>query len=386
MQGIQITRTLTIKDTREAILETLEDCGKRADLVIITGGLGPTKDDVTKQTLCEFFDARLVMNAEVLQRIENYFHVLGRPMLQVNRDQALLPDKCIALKNDLGTASGMWFEKEETIYVSLPGVPYEMKALLTQEVLPEISRRFKLTRTYYRSVLTQGIGESFLADIIKDWETNLRHSGLSLAYLPSPGIVKLRVSGNDTDPSQSEAKVEAAISELESLIPEYIFGYDKDKLEEIIGKLLVQQGKTLSTAESCTGGYMAHLITSVPGSSEYFKGSVIAYSNSVKQNQLGVSPQVLSEKGAVSSEVVEQMAKGAKALLQTDYAIATSGIAGPDGGTEKKPVGLIWIAVSGPKETISKEFLMGNNRERNIRKTALTGFLMLRKMLLSYTI
>jgi nicotinamide-nucleotide amidase len=380
--GITLQRTITISDIREAILDTLEDCRRRADIVIITGGLGPTKDDLTKPTLCEYFNTKLVMNTAVLAKIEAYFKSVNRPMLEVNTNQALLPESCRVLPNDYGTASGMWFEKENTIFVSLPGVPYEMKALMENEVLPLISQRFNLQPVYYRSLLTQGIGESFLADIIKDWEIDIRNKGLGLAYLPSPGIVKLRISGNEADAAGSRQKVENALTELEKLIPEYVFGYDKDKLEEVVGKLLNEKGLTVSTAESCTGGYIAHLITSVSGSSSYFKGSVVSYANEVKQEQLGVNPADLAQHGAVSREVVEQMAAGVRNLLKTDYAIATSGIAGPDGGTEDKPVGTVWIAVSGPNGVFSGMYAMGNNRERNIRKSALMGLFLLRKQVM----
>ncbi|MFN3918611.1 MAG: competence/damage-inducible protein A [Flavobacteriales bacterium] len=380
--GINLQRILTISDTREAILDALEDCRKRAELVILTGGLGPTKDDLTKPTLCEYFDTKLIMNTEVLAKIEAYFKLVNRPMLEVNVNQALLPESCEVLPNEYGTASGMWFEKGAAIFVSLPGVPYEMKALMENEVLPRILNKYSFQSAYYRSVLTQGIGESFLADIIQEWEISIRNIGLGLAYLPSPGIVKLRISGNEADAADSKRKVEKAIADLEKLIPQYIYGYDKDKLEEVVGKLLKNKGLTVSTAESCTGGYIAHLITSVSGSSSYFKGSIVAYANELKQQQLGVNPIDLEQHGAVSREVVEQMAAGVRSLLKTDYAIATSGIAGPDGGTHEKPVGTIWISVSGPGGVYSKMFSMGANRERNIRKSALMGLFLLRKKII----
>ncbi len=375
--GVDIHQISSIRDNREHILEALKVASSRAQLVLLTGGLGPTKDDITKDTLCEYFETKLIRNQEVLTRIEGFFADRGREMLEVNRQQADLPEACEVLINDEGTASGMWFEKDGVIYVSMPGVPYEMKGLMTNRVIPKVLADFDLPEIFNRTVLTQGKGESFLAEMIADWENRLRNDGLSLAYLPSPGIVKLRVS--DKNVENGKKKVLSYIGELEQQIPDLIYGYEKDKFPELIGQALREKKATLGTAESCTGGFLAQEITSVSGSSAYFIGSVVSYANRIKENELNVPESLFIEHGAVSEEVVTAMIKGILEKFGVDYAIATSGIMGPNGGSERKPVGTVWIAVGGPNGISARKFQFGNNRHRNVVLTSVNAFHMLLK-------
>lgn len=380
--GIVLNRITSVSDTVEAITEGLKLAEERAELILITGGLGPTKDDITKATLCDYFDTHLVENTAVLEHVEKLFASRGITMPAVNRNQAMLPLSCTALTNPVGTAPGMWFEKDGKVFVSMPGVPYEMKGLMTNEVLPRVKKHFKTPEIYHKTVLTQGIGESSLMELIEKWESSLVSDGLKLAYLPSPGSVRLRVSGEGEDKEALQILVDQKVEELKPLIGKYIYGYNTDTLEKVIGQLMTENGFTLSTAESCTGGYISHLITSVVGSSNYYQGSVISYANSVKQSLLEVSPKDLVDHGAVSQIVAEQMAQGVKKQLKTDFSVATTGIAGPGGGTETKPVGMVCIAVAGPKGVTSRELQLGKNRERNIRMFALSAMSLLRKEIL----
>lgn len=380
--NIHVTKSLTISDNENEIVDGLDLLQKNCDIILITGGLGPTRDDITKQTLAGYFSMNLVRDEYVLKKIESFFTSRGREMLEVNRQQADLPHGCTIIENKIGTASGMWFDRNGKIFVSMPGVPYEMKEMMKDRIIPELVKKFKPEAVFHRTILTQGIGESFLADIIKDWENDLRKNGNSLAYLPSPGIVKLRVSASGKSLQELKSMVDSQCEKLYTLIPEWIYGEESDLLQEIIGKLLTKNKKTLSTAESCTGGYISHLITSVAGSSSYYLGSVISYSNRIKTDQLGVDEKLFSNVGAVSKEVVEQMAIGIKNKLISDYSIAVSGVAGPDGGSDEKPVGTVWIAIATPDGTTSKKYIFENDRERNIRRAALTALNMLRKELL----
>jgi nicotinamide-nucleotide amidase len=380
--GASVYQITAITDNESHILETLERASTKVNVVLITGGLGPTKDDITKHTLCKFFGTGLIFNTEVFSRLEIFFKSRGLEMLDVNKDQAMLPTNALVLENTRGTASGMWFEKDDVIYVSMPGVPYEMKGIMRDHVLPKLKEDFIKSRVVHRTVKTIGIGESFLAEKIELWENSLEKLNIKLAYLPSPGVVKLRLSGFGEDESKILVSISNKINELISLVGDYIFGYEKEELNELIGGLLIENAKTLSTAESCTGGYIAHLITSVPGSSAYFKGSVVAYNNEVKNGQLAVEKLSIMRNGAVSREVVEQMAIGAIRQLESDYSIATSGILGPDGGSDEKPVGTIWIAVASKSGVISKKIQLGNSRSRNTKVTALIGLNMLRKYIL----
>jgi nicotinamide-nucleotide amidase len=297
--------------------------------------------------------------------------------------QAEVPNNCTPIRNKNGTAPGMWFEKDNTILVSMPGVPFEMKAMMDGFIIPELIKRFRLPVLLNKTVLTHGVGESSLAAIIEDWENGLPDN-IKLAYLPQPGIVRLRLSGKGDDETVLLKEIDDEVSKLHLLIPNLIFGYNKDTMEEVIGDLLRKAQMTLATAESCTGGYITHLMTSVPGSSDYFEGSVVSYSNMVKEKSLGVSPENLEEFGAVSEQVVLEMAKGVQKKLNTDYAIATSGIAGPTGGTDEKPVGTTWIAIATPEKIFAKHFHFGEHRGRNIRRAALAALNMLRLELISF--
>jgi nicotinamide-nucleotide amidase len=380
LSGIKVRQIISIADDRETILNTLGEAMALSDIVMITGGLGPTKDDKTKPALCDFFNTRLVFNEDSFNNTSRIFESRNLKMTEENRKQAFLPQDCIPLPNKIGTAWGMWFEKDGKAAISLPGVPYEMKYLVTEEVLPRIKEKFSLPSIIHKTIITQGIGESWLAEKIAEWEDAIP-AHIKLAYLPSPGSVRLRLSASGKDKETLEGEVEELAQKLKAIIPEEICGYGKDTLQETVGKLLREKGFTLSTAESCTGGYIAHLLTSIAGSSDYFMGSIISYANNVKVGQLGVKESDLAEKGAVSNAIAEQMAAGVKEKLHTDFSIAVTGIAGPGGGTAEKPVGTVWIAIAGPAGIKSKKFLFGDNRERNIIRTGLTALNMLRKEL-----
>ena len=386
MNGMSVKQISSVSDDREHILKALTEAKSRANVILITGGLGPTKDDITKKTLAEYFNCKMRFDEEAYQDVTNLFAQYGKEVTPINRLQAEVPEICEVVRNYNGTAPGMWFDVDGTIYVSMPGVPYEMKAMMQNQIVPKIKERFKLPFIFHKTVLTQGIGESALSELISEWEDSLAAVNIKLAYLPQPGMVRLRLSTKGESEQVLKKAVEQKIDSLKLIIAEYIFGYEtfgeeKETLEQIVGKLLKEQGKTISTAESCTGGYISHLITKVAGSSEYYMGSVISYSYDIKENELGVSKEVLEKQGAVSQEVVEQMAKAIRAKYKTDYSISASGIAGPGGGTEEKPVGTVWIAVATPEKVISEKFLFGNNRERNIHKTANAALNMLRKEL-----
>ncbi len=381
--GIQVIRITAIPDRPEAISGALDEASERADIILMTGGLGPTRDDITKQSLCDYFKTRLVFKEEVADHIRNLFAHRGLSLNDLNMGQARVPEGCTVLPNQQGTAPGMWFEKGGKIYVSLPGVPFEMMTLISEEVIPRLRSRFpNLNRLVHRTVYTQGIPESILAQRIEAWEDSLP-ANIKLAYLPRAGMVRLRLSGSGLPEEELNAMIDEALGRLEALIPGELFGEGEVNLEVVIGQLLAKSRQTLSTAESCTGGYIAHLITSVAGSSEYYAGSVVAYSNTVKEEVLGVPQKLLQAHGAVSEAVVRAMAEGVSRRLGTDYAIATSGVAGPGGGTPEKPVGTTWIAVKTPARTVAEKYLFGKSRERNIERAALTALNMLRKELIS---
>jgi nicotinamide-nucleotide amidase len=375
--GIRIKQISSVSDDFEHILNSLEQASQRVELIIITGGLGPTRDDKTKVALCTFFDTKLTFHEDAYKNIERLFLPRNLKITEENRKQAELPENCLPLKNSLGTAFGMWFDKDGKIFVSLPGVPYEMKYLMENEVLPRLKDKFELPDVVHKTVLTHGIGESWLAEKIESWEDSLPVH-ISLAYLPSPGMVRLRLTGIGNKKAVLEKDIIEEIVKLKEIIPHYIFGYDDDKLEDIAGKLLISANATLSVAESCTGGYISHLITSVSGSSIYYKGGIVSYANEIKTQELNVKNADIETFGAVSKEVVEQMAIGAKEKFNTEYSLATSGIAGPTGGTEEKPVGTFWIAMAFPGGVYSKKYLFGDNRERNILKAANTALNLLR--------
>ncbi|MFM2208202.1 MAG: hypothetical protein RL213_2177 [Bacteroidota bacterium] len=378
--GIRVHQITSVSDDEAHILSALREAAGRAKVVLITGGLGPTKDDRTKKTLCGYFGTTLRFDEGVYANIERLFRERGREVTPTNRAQAEVPAGCTVLPNPRGTAAGMWFEKDGIIYVSLPGVPSEMKGLMEQEVLPRLRDRFRLPPVLHRTVLTQGIGESMLSDRLEEWE-NALPSFIRLAYLPAQGMVRLRMTATGDD----EAVLRAALQEQERrllpLVAEYVYGFDEETLEEVTGRLLLQEGKTVGTAESCTGGYIAHRITSVPGSSAYYLGSLVPYAYEEKEKHLGIPAELLNTAGAVSEPVVRLMAENARAFLGVDYAVATSGIAGPGGATAQKPVGTVWIAVSGPGGTVSRLLQLGQGRERVIRETALYALDLLRREL-----
>ncbi len=382
--GIEIYQVTTIPDSKCRIIKALKDSEIRADIIITTGGLGPTSDDVTMQALCEYFNCKTIIDKDTLKDIKIFFRNRKLPLTSVNKKQAEIPEVCLPIRNVMGTAPGLLFNKKKKLIVALPGVPFEMKAMMGNHVVPYILKNFKTNTIIQKTILTTGIGESFLSDKIKSWEQKLPDR-FSLAYLPSPGIVRLKLTAAG-DENDSGRIFRQQIDELRNIISDYIFGYDDDKLEEIIGNLLKVKKMTLSTAESCSGGYIAHKITSIPWSSLYFKGSVVAYSNKIKTDVLKVKDQTLLKYGAVSRQVVTEMAKGAKKLLSTDFAIAVSGIAGPDGGTKNKPVGTVWIAIATPFDIISRNFLFGNNREGNICRTAVYAMNLLRQELIKIKI
>ncbi len=380
--GIHVCQITSVSDNKEHIVEALNNAVQRADIVLMTGGLGPTNDDITKLTLCGYFNVGLRFDQEAYKDVEYMFKIRGREVSEVNRKQAELPENCVALHNKNGTAPGMWFDVNDKVYISMPGVPYEMKALMEDEVIPKLKERFTLPVIVHKNILTIGIGESVLAEKITAWEASLAQDNIKLAYLPSIGMVRLRLSTSGADKNTLEEKVNRKIEELKTLVGEYIFGYENDTLEVIVGKLLKENKQTLSLAESCTGGYISHLVTLAPGSSSYYKGSIVAYSYEIKTLELGVDEEVLNQRGAVSQEVVEKMASSVRKKFHTDYSLAVSGIAGPDGGTPEKPVGTVWIALATPTKVFSKKYQFANNRMRNIQMTANTALNLLRKEIL----
>lgn len=382
LRGIEVYQVTSVHDDHDHILTALANAEKKADLVLMTGGLGPTKDDITKKCLCEYFNTELVFHPEVLEHVRSLLSSRNVAVNQLNRDQALLPASCTVLHNSAGTASGMWFERNNTIFVSMPGVPFEMEAIMTEEVFPRLGKLGISQSIVHKTVLTIGLAESMLAEKIEQWESALP-AFIKLAYLPSPMMVRLRLSGYGTEQSVIADEIDRQVKQLQSIIPEFIFGFDDENLGLVIGRILVQAGKTLALAESCTGGSIAQFITSNTGSSAYFKGGVVAYSNEIKNKLLDVPMNLIAEHGAVSQQVAEAMAAGAQNSLGADYAVATTGIAGPDGGSDEKPVGTVWIAVAGPAGIRSKMFIFRHNRERNIIRTTHTALNMLRTFIIT---
>ena len=380
-EGINIRQITSISDQVDHIISTLDESGKKASVVLVTGGLGPTKDDRTKSALCTFFETHLIEDKDVLDNVVQLLAPRGVTMNTLNREQALVPASATVLQNRLGTAPGLWFNHKGTIYVFMPGVPFEMKYLMEHEVLPRIQKLFSTLTIIHRTVLTHGLPESMLAEKISDWEDSLPDE-IRLAYLPSPQNVRLRLSARGQDKEHLKSLLEIKIKELATIIPDAIFGFEEESMAGNIGNMLLNKGLSVGVAESCTGGTIAHFFTQNPGSSAYFKGGIVAYSNDLKIKLLGISPEIISENGAVSREVVEAMAIGVRELLETDYSIATTGIAGPGGGTPEKPVGTVWIAVAGPEGVVSKVYNFANNRERNIIRSTQTALNMLRLELL----
>lgn len=363
--GVEVTEKLSIPDKRDEIYETVDYAMQEADLIIVTGGLGPTKDDVTKNVLTEYFGARLVFHPEAMEWLEELLRNRNLPMNENNKSQAYLPDNCRILRNFKGTASGMWFERGWKSLISLPGVPFEMEHLMDTYVIPDLKARYPHLQLEYRMLKVYDIPESQLAQHLESWENTLGE-GLGLAYLPSPGWVRLRITAK----GEAVRHLDAAYDTLKKALAGMRYTEGDDALEKQIGNALRKKGATIATAESCTGGEIARLITSVPGSSDYFKGSVVSYANEVKVRVLGVDEKDIEREGAVSEMVVLQMARGAKRLMNTDYAVSTSGVAGPDGGTPDKPVGTVWIGVATPEKTFARKFVFSFTRERNIAKAA----------------
>lgn len=364
--GVEVIEMLSIPDKRDEIYGTVEYAMQEADLIIVTGGLGPTKDDITKKVLADYFGSRLVKNNEAMGWLEELLKDRGIAMNENNKSQAILPDNCRILRNFKGTASGMWFERGWKSLISLPGVPFEMEHLMEKYIIPDLKTKYPRLQLKYRMLKVYDIPESELAHRLDTWE-NALPAGLKLAYLPSPGLVKLRITAKGDAVKLLDEYYESLKQVLNGL--NYTEG-EENALEKLFGEILRKKKVTISTAESCTGGYIAHLITSVAGSSDYFKGSVVAYANEVKINVLGVNAADIEQEGAVSEIVVLQMAEGVKKLTGADYAVSTSGIAGPDGGTEDKPVGTVWIGVATPEKTFARKYNFSFTRERNIAKAA----------------
>ena len=378
--GFQLDSTLTIGDSERAILDAFNAC-MDADLVLVTGGLGPTADDITKPTVCKFFDTELVFCQAAYDNVVSLFKRRGFQMSERNRSQAMLPKACEYIPNTYGTAPCMWLEKKGVVFAFMPGVPFEMKGIFTDELLSRIKQRFHAVPYEKRVVMTTGIGESFLADKIKDWEEALPPF-LSLAYLPQHGMVRLRLSGRHEDAVLLHETLDREIAKLTALIPEYIFAMQDQPIERTIFDLLINKGMTFASAESCTGGNIAHVITLIPGSSEVFKGTAVTYATPMKTKVLGVPAEVIEKHGVVSQEVVERMATGVRNLMEADFGVATTGVAGPSGGTEETPVGTVWIGVASSKGVVSKCFNFGKDRENVINRATIMAYEMLRQQLI----
>jgi nicotinamide-nucleotide amidase len=380
--GIWVKKRVAVGDVYADIWNALDEESRNADIILITGGLGPTADDITKPLLCDYFGGKMVVNEEVLQHVRHLFeNVFKRPFTERNMKQAEVPDVCTVIHNPRGTAPGMLFEKNECIFISMPGVPHEMKGMMTRSVIPELTRRFRSEAILHRTLLTAGIGESFLADHIQQWE-NALPAGMKLAYLPNYGLVRLRLTATGKNTNELETLLDTEAAKLKELVKDWL-AWDGDlSMPQIVSTILKEKKRTLATAESCTGGYIAHLITQEPGSSEIFKGSVISYANQVKEDLLDVHYETLEHYGAVSEQTVKEMVNGALATLKTDYALSVSGIMGPTGGTAEKPVGFVWVAVGNKERVQATSFNFRFDRSRNIEMTATNALNFLRKFIL----
>lgn len=364
--GIRVIRKTTIGDTEAEILTAVAEAESRADIILMTGGLGPTSDDLTKPCLAKYFNCEVKIHEEALAEVREFFESRGRELTEVNRQQAALPVCCTKITNEIGTAPGMWFEKNGKVFVSMPGVPHEMKKMMTDIIIPKLLTKYKMPIILHQVIRTVGIGESVLADKLISFEKSLP-SHIKIAYLPSLGEVKIRLTGMGDSKDKLRDEINHLVKEVQLQAGKYIYGYGDESLEEATGKLLRSRQLTLSIAESCTGGYLSHLITSVPGSSDYFLGSMIPYAYEVKMRQLGVKPEVLEKNGAVSEPTIIEMANIVRAKFNTDIGVATSGIAGPGGATPDKPVGMIWIAYSDKHQTVTRKLLLSKDRMINIR-------------------
>lgn len=378
--GFQLDSSLTIGDSEKAILDAFDAC-MDADLVLVTGGLGPTADDITKPTVCKFFDTELEFCQAAYDNVVSLFKRRGFQMSERNRSQAMLPKACEYVPNTYGTAPCMWLEKNGVAFAFMPGVPFEMKGIFTDELLPRIKQRFHAVPYEKRVIMTTGIGESFLADKIKDWEDALPPF-LSLAYLPQHGMVRLRLSGRNENADLLHATLDEQVEKLTRLIPEYIFAMQDQPIERTVFDLLINKGMTFASAESCTGGNIAHVVTLIPGSSEVFKGTAVTYATPMKTKVLGVPAAIIEQCGVVSQEVVEGMASGVRNLMESDFGVATTGVAGPGGGTEENPVGTVWIGVASKEGVVSKRFNFGKDRENVINRATIMAYEMLREQLI----
>lgn len=380
--GIRVVRRVAVGDVWDEIWTALDEEQQHANIILITGGLGPTADDITKPLLCEYFNGTMIVDEGARQNVLDIFTRLNRPIIERNLLQARVPDNCRVIQNKRGTAPGMWFEKNGKIFVSMPGVPHEMKGMMEDDVIPELGKHFSFPHIAHRTLLTAGVGESFLADLIQNFEEELP-SHIKLAYLPNYGMVRLRLSATGMDVKEIEAGIDSLFTQLQLLVKEYMVTNVDEPMEKLVGRLLTERGKTLCTAESCTGGYIAHLLTSLPGSSKFYDGSVISYSYKAKEDLLQVDKTILETKGAVSEEIVTQMAKGALKNIGSDYVIAVSGIMGPDGGLPDKPVGTVWVAIGNKDKMEARRLSFRFDRTRNIQLTATNALDMLRKFMLA---
>ncbi|MFA6087502.1 competence/damage-inducible protein A [Mucilaginibacter sp.] len=375
-EGISVKQISSVSDNREHILTALAEAATRADIILITGGLGPTKDDITKKTLAEYFNVGLVLNESVLANVENIFKKYNRPLLEVNRKQAEVPENCEVIMNNNGTAPGMWFNDKGKIYVSMPGVPFEMKYMIEEQVIPKLKATLKLPVIIHKTILTVGEGESFLAEKIADIEDSLP-ANIKLAYLPKMGQVRLRLSAYGDNETELKDKIDEFAQKIVERVGVNVVTQEDIPLEKVVLNYMAEKGLTLTAAESCTGGYISHLITQHAGSSQVFLGAAVSYAYELKERILGVKNETLWQHGAVSRETAKEMVEGALLNFKSDYAVAVTGIAGPGGGTEDKPVGTVWIAVANANKTVVKKFTFGNKRLQNIERTAVAAFFML---------
>ena len=380
--GIRVVRRVAVGDVWDEIWKALDEEQQYANIILITGGLGPTTDDITKQLLCKYFGGKLIFDEEAKQNVINIFSKLNRPIIERNLLQAEVPDNCTVLQNKRGTAPGMVFSKEQKVFVSMPGVPHEMKGMMTDDVIPMLQKQFQFPRIDHKTLLTAGVGESFLAELIKSFEEALP-GYIRLAYLPNYGMVRLRLTATGFDGPAIEKENQQHFEKLQSLVSDYLVTNEDETLENVVGKLLVAKARTLCTAESCTGGYIAHLLTSIAGASKFFDGSIVSYSYKTKEDLLQVDKTVLESKGAVSEEIVIQMAKGALENIGSDYVIAVSGIMGPDGGLPDKPVGTVWVAIGDKHKITTHKLSFRFDRMRNIQLTAVNALNLLRTFILS---
>lgn len=381
--GIPVSRRVAIGDVENEIIKALNEEGSNADIILITGGLGPTSDDITKPILCNYFNGQMIIDQDALENVKYlYREVFKKDASPENLKQAEVPDVCTVIPNKRGTAPGMWFEKDGKIFISMPGVPYEMQGMINNFVVEKIVNKFKLPFIVHRTLLTSGVGESVIAQMLTEFETQLPKK-VKLAYLPSYGMVRLRLSSSGIEQFQVESEVEHHFHKLKALVNQFLVTDQEESMSQVVGKILSHQNKTICTAESCTGGYLAHLLTAVAGSSKYYKGTIVSYDNDVKSNLLNVHAETLKSNGAVSEQTVKEMLTGALLALKTDYGIAVSGIMGPEGGSVEKPVGTVWLAVGSLDEMVTKKMHFRFDRNKNIELTSQNALDMFRKFILN---